>query len=1438
MFLTDTGRDFPNMTVQQRKAGSDDLQIPGDSTTTDKNGIPQEPSIRPADLRTLIQNRKDSEKQLNLRLSLVQEIIEGADSAIFSIDAEFCYSSYNKRHARDMQDIYGSEIAAGQKIAGFVPVEKDLQKLLGLFRQALAGEQGVISDYFGDNARSRRYFDLSYYPVRTPAGVIAGAAVIATDTTLRKKSERSLAEREERFRRLAEDSPDFLYRMTIPEGKYEYVSPGSLAFTGYTMEEFSHKPGLLYDLVPSFGKDAFGRHLELLIKGKTPPPAEFQIVHRNGDLRWGLLRSTLIRDAAGHPVAVEGVVTDITDGKKEQIALAGTEEWYRTVFEVADTGIVLVDTETQVIADANPRAVEMIGAPREKIIGEVCHRYICPAETGRRPVTVDPGERGDGAERFILAADGRRIPVLMNDIPVTIAGRKLIMESFIDLSEWKKTEDTLRQSEEQYRTFIENSSEGIFRYAADCEIPVTLPVDEQIDLVIRHGYLAECNTALARMYGYEQAGELAGQKLTTLVDVEDPSTLEYLRTFIQNGYHSTDYETEERDRNGNTRWFATSMNAVIRDGCVVNLWGVKRDSTDRRKCEITLQESEARYRGLVEHSGDIIFTLSCSGDITSISPGVLPLSGYQPDELIGKNIRELVTPEYQQSVEEYLDRKKNLSGSGACNIVEIRTKDGGSLPFEVKTRIRSEGRKIPDIIGNAREIAERKKNEDELRESEERFRTLLQCVPSVAVLGFLPDYTVTSWNEATTRIFGYTRDDAMGKDVRDLLVPADAREVFTETCDSMAATGTPTPSPVSDLMHKDGTRVPVFISHAVVKIPGRSTNLFCFSVDLTEQKKAETALRDAEWRLQSVLDAAPYGTVVYELRNDKDLVFVWGNQSASRILGTDCTRFIGKTIEDAFPALASTGIPDIYRKVIRDGAPFHNEAFDHGTEDISGIYEIHAVPLAQNRLTVFFRDVSEQKKADADLKSSETRFRALIQNSPEIIQILDRENRLVCSTMAFSKILGYPQGSQNSRCLLDLVHPDDRERVAADLGEVSTRTNPGTPTEYRMVTADGNYRYVESVGVNLLGVPGVEGIVINTHLVHERKQAEQALSESEERFRLIFQHSNDAIYLFGITPSGMPGKIVDANDMATRQTGFAKDELVHKTLRDLCSRNFSQQSRAIMMELLTRGVARFETEKIKKDGSLLPVEISARLVKLKEKTFVIAISRDISQKKREARALHIASQKLQLMNIVAWHEIQNKVTGLREYGGLFKDLVPDEKLKKFIDREDDLLRVISRHLQYTTEYREIGIQSPQWVNLPQVLRMIVSSGEMGSVKCSIDLPDLELHCDPAIGKVFSHLIENTRQHGGKVTEIHISSHETAEGLVLIYEDDGAGIPRERKKDLFVRGEGAATGSSLFFVHDILEISDMTIQETGEPQKGARFEISVPRGLYRFGREEA
>lgn len=156
---------------------------------------------------------------------------------------------------------------------------------------------------------------------------------------------------------------------------------------------------------------------------------------------------------------------------------------------------------------------------------------------------------------------------------------------------------------------------------------------------------------------------------------------------------------------------------------------------------------------------------------------------------------------------------------------------------------------IETYVHLASVVLSRKKTETALRESEERFRTLLQCIPAVAVQGYYPDFKVVYWNEANTRIYGYTAEDAIGGDIRELLVPPEARVLVSREIEKMADTGIPLPPSEMLLTHKDGHLVPVFSSHAVVKIAGKTPMLFCIDVDLSERKRAEEALLDANRKL-------------------------------------------------------------------------------------------------------------------------------------------------------------------------------------------------------------------------------------------------------------------------------------------------------------------------------------------------------------------------------------------------------------------------------------------------------------------------------------------------------------------------------------------------------------------------------------------------------------
>jgi len=178
-----------------------------------------------------------------------------------------------------------------------------------------------------------------------------------------------------------------------------------------------------------------------------------------------------------------------------------------------------------------------------------------------------------------------------------------------------------------------------------------------------------------------------------------------------------------------------------------------------------------------------------------------------------------------------------------------------------------------------RELSERKRAEESLRRSEKRFQNLLQNIPSVAVQGYGPDGTTQYWNQTSERLYGYRKEEAIGHNLLALIIPPEMREKVTREIQWMADTGKPIPPSELSLMRKDGSRVAVFSSHAVVKIPGRPPELFCFDIDLTEQKRMEREHEDLESQNRQLQKAESLsrmaGAIAHHFNNQ--LMVVMGN---------------------------------------------------------------------------------------------------------------------------------------------------------------------------------------------------------------------------------------------------------------------------------------------------------------------------------------------------------------------------------------------------------------------------------------------------------------------------------------------------------------------------------------------------------------------------------
>jgi PAS domain S-box-containing protein len=203
----------------------------------------------------------------------------------------------------------------------------------------------------------------------------------------------------------------------------------------------------------------------------------------------------------------------------------------------------------------------------------------------------------------------------------------------------------------------------------------------------------------------------------------------------------------------------------------------------------------------------------------------------------------------------------------------------------------------------------------------------------------------------------------------------------------------------------------------------------------------------------------------------------------------------------------------------------------------------------------------------------------------------------------------------------------------------------------------------------------------------------------------------------------------------------------------------------------------------------------------------------------------------QIIHTIIFHDAKNRLAALHGYADLLRESLSGSGFLSYIDKLDEIAVEIERDLGVAAMFSHVGLIAPQWQNIRDVVLRSASREQGGRISLD-DLPG-SLWClaDPLFPRVFSNLFENARRHGERVTAIRIGAKEADAGLVISVEDDGVGIPSDQKERIFEHGFGRHTGYGLYFAREVLSIAGFSIRETGDPGKGARFEIHIPRGRY-------
>ena len=437
-----------------------------------------------------------------------------------------------------------------------------------------------------------------------------------------------------------------------------------------------------------------------------------------------------------------------------------TERRRRGVSE--DCFLELLQTADAIVweADATTLHLTFVSQGAEKILGFSPEEWLATSNFWADHLHPEDRERGLSCEQTVRqkgqslsveyrmeGADGRFrwFRDSMHAVKGPEGSPRLLRGIMLDITKSKEWELALQASEERYHAFLANSTEGIWRYEGDQPVSTALPVEQQVEQLLRFAYLAECNDALARMYGFDRAEEMIGQRLKDRVG-DDPRNLDYLRAFIGSGYRVENVETSGIDRRGKVRHFVNSYVGVVENGYLVRAWGVQRDVTERKQAEDALRRSEQLNREIISNAQEGLVVYDREFRYVVWNPFMEQLTGMPAEQVLGKVSFDLF-PHLRDSRTQLLLQRALKGETVQPHDIDYRVAETGkagwiSVIYSPHFGLKGE---IVGVIGIVREITKRREAEEALRESESILRLFVRHSPAaIAMLDRDMRYLVVS----------------------------------------------------------------------------------------------------------------------------------------------------------------------------------------------------------------------------------------------------------------------------------------------------------------------------------------------------------------------------------------------------------------------------------------------------------------------------------------------------------------------------------------------------------------------------------------------------------------------------------------------------------------------------------------------------------------------
>ncbi|MCM2284073.1 MAG: PAS domain S-box protein [Desulfobacula sp.] len=825
-----------------------------------------------------------------------------------------------------------------------------------------------------------------------------------------------LLESEERYRSLIHFSP--LPFLVTQEEKIVFVNPAVLNFFGVGDEGeiIGTTPGKW--IHPDFIDLGYQRRRRVLETGEMGEPKELVLMGQ--DAREMTVLANTVRITHNGSPATLSVFQDITELKKIQGKLIESETLFRGMFNNHSAVMLLIDSETGLIINANHAAVQFYGYPLETMREMKIHQLnmSSPAEIEKEMHRALHKEINRFKFRHLMA-DGQIRHVEVHSTPIEIQNRILLFSIIHDITERKQAEDALRRNEKDLRESQRIAHVGSWR------------LDAATNQVV-------WTEELYNMYGFDPS--LPPPPYTEHMKLFTPESWERLSTALahtrETGIpYTLELETVRKD--GSNGWLWVQGEAIVDPaGKTVELWGAAQDITERRQANETLRKSDARHGKMVANIGDVIVIIDQNGINRYKSPNIEKIFGWKPEDVVGESTWNNVHPDDIEFTRKFFEKIMRTPDAVATMECRYRCKDGSYKWIEFTGINLFNDPDIQGLLGNYQDITERKRAEKALIEKEALFRGLFDHMTSGSAVYEVrndgskgTDYIIREFNRKSLEMEGKKPEEVMGRSLFDLRPNIDDFGLIP-VMKKVWETGIPEYYPVR--IYQDD-RFSNYYENHIFKLP--SGEIVTIYNDVTNEKNQQRDLQESEARFKALHNASFGGICIH----DKGMILEC-NQGLSEMTGYSMDELIGM---NGLLLIAEKSRPAVMDNIVSGyEKPYEAMGLRKNGEEFPMRLEARNVPYKGKPVrTVEFRDLTGEKQAE--LEKEKLRAQLLQARKMESV------GRLAGGVAHdFNNMLGVILGHTE----LALERVEENSGIGSDLKEIQTAAQRSADLTKQLLT--------------------------------------------------------------------------------------------------------------------------------------------------------------------------------------------------------------------------------------------------------------------------------------------------------------------------------------------------------------------------------------------------